>query len=118
MKNSTSQGCVVGKFTSQGDDKSSRLGTATLEPMTIFLIRTNGIRPAYRNEVDIFLEKFFRHLSIYEQSRPLHDRFLVYLLPVPPSLWEDTRKAVFSRQIKLINSMVNHDNSPAEKAEV
>ena len=37
MKNSTPQGCVGGKFTSQWDDKSSRQGTATLEPMTIFL---------------------------------------------------------------------------------
>ena len=31
------QGCVVGKFTSQWDDKRPRLGIATPEPMTIFL---------------------------------------------------------------------------------
>ena len=64
---------------------AERLGTATLETLTIFLIRANGIRPAYRNEADIFLEKFFRHLSI-EQSRPLHGRFLASSLPVPLSL--------------------------------
>ena len=77
-----------------------------------FLIPTNGIRPVYRNEVDILLKKFFRHFDIYEQSGPVHDRFLIDPFQCLPSFWEDTEEAVFSTRITPINFIGYHKHNP------